>query len=221
MMPAEITGWGAAFGAGLVTSLHCLGMCGPLACTACASGKGRENARLAFIYHGSRVCAYVILGVLAALIGRRLSDALLVGVTQWAVWIWVPFFVLVFLGWDRRLPFSLPAGLGHSLGSVSTRLNGLPRAAGMGFFTFLLPCLPLYWVIATAGLSGSPWRGGAIMAFFGLGTIPLLLVAHTPFSLTSRCFPLGARDWVRRGLAAMALFVLVLRGTASVGVCCR
>ena len=32
----EITGPMAALMAGLVTSLHCAGMCGPLACAACA-----------------------------------------------------------------------------------------------------------------------------------------------------------------------------------------
>ena len=221
IIPWEVTGLGAAFGAGLITSLHCLGMCGPLACTACSSGQERENLRLAGIYHGSRVCAYIMLGAFAALVGRRLSDAFFEGATRWTVWIWIPFFLFVFLGWDRRFPFSLPARRGAWLRSLPSRFRGFSRATAMGFFTFLLPCLPLYWVLATAALSGSAWQGGAVMGAFGIGTIPLLFLAHTPFSLNSKLFSPVGREWIRRALAAAALVILVFRGTASLGACCH
>jgi len=40
---AGITGPGTAFIAGLVTSLHCAGMCGPLACALMSSASGKDT----------------------------------------------------------------------------------------------------------------------------------------------------------------------------------
>jgi sulfite exporter TauE/SafE len=55
----------AAVGAGLATSLHCIGMCGPLACAL----KVRPLE-----YHGSRLISYTITGGLAGAIGDPLVD---------------------------------------------------------------------------------------------------------------------------------------------------
>ncbi|MBC8009081.1 MAG: sulfite exporter TauE/SafE family protein, partial [Burkholderiales bacterium] len=64
----------AAFVAGLVTSLHCAGMCGPLACllggTSSASAKASADAStVQSVYHGARLLGYATLGAAAAGLG--------------------------------------------------------------------------------------------------------------------------------------------------------
>ena len=53
----------------------------------------------------------------------------------------------------------------------------LPRALGLGLLWGWLPCGLVYGILATALLSGDALDGAAIMAAFGLGTIPNLLLA--------------------------------------------
>lgn len=220
MVAAEITGPVAALAAGLITSLHCAGMCGPLACAACARGGGRGSLGATFVYHGSRVVSYALVGVAAGLVGRRLSDALLGGATSWMAWLFVLFFLAVVVGLDKHIRVPLPKGAMAWMGSASARCGARGRAGVLGFFTPLLPCAPLYLVVAAAALSGSALSGGSIMAAFALGTVPLLLVLQSQF------FRLGARwspsvmDYLRRGLALAAVVLLLVRGTyAGSGGC--
>ena len=64
----------AAFLAGLVTSLHCVGMCGPLSCSWALGKAGTPAAGHSFLintslYHGSRLVSYGLIGMIAGLIG--------------------------------------------------------------------------------------------------------------------------------------------------------
>lgn len=52
-------------------------------------------------------------------------------------------------------------------------------ALGVGMLNGLLPCGLVYAAIAGAIGTGSAWQGGAFMALFGLGTLPLLLILMT------------------------------------------
>lgn len=220
MLAAEITGPAAALLAGVITSLHCVGMCGPLACAACVKGESRGSMTATFVYHGTRMISYALVGVAAGLIGRRLSDALLGGATTWMTWLFVLFFLLVVLGLDKRLRVPMPKGTMAWLGGVSSRCGVKARAGVLGFFTPLLPCAPLYLVVVAAALSGSAWSGGAIMAAFAVGTMPLLLVLQSQlFSLGTRWSP-ATMDYVRRGLALASVVLLLMRGTYSASTGC-
>lgn len=65
---AAVNSPAAAFVAGLVTSLHCAGMCGPLACTLKpAPGDRRDAATIATVYQLSRLVGYAALGGLVRL----------------------------------------------------------------------------------------------------------------------------------------------------------
>lgn len=213
MVAADITGPVAALTAGLITSLHCVGMCGPLACTACSRNGGQGSVSASFVYHGTRLFSYALVGLAAGLAGRRLSDALLGGATSWMSWLFVIFFLAVVVGLDKRLRIPIPKSTMAWLGATSVRCGVRGRAGVLGFFTPLLPCAPLYLVVVAAALSGSAWSGSSIMASFAVGTVPLLLVLQSQF------FRLGARwspvtmDYVRRGLALVAVGLLLMRGT--------
>ena len=218
---ADITGPLAALLAGLITSLHCVGMCGPLACSACSRPGGKGSIRATFIYHGSRLVSYSLVGLAAGLVGRRLSDTLLSGGTRWMTWIFILFFLAVVVGLDKKIRFPAPKNALAWMGATSARCGVNGRAGVLGFFTPLLPCAPLYLVVAAAALSGSAWGGASIMAAFAIGTVPLLFVLQMQFfRLGARWSPLSM-DYVRRGLALASVLLLLVRGTysASTGGC--
>ncbi len=68
---AAVNSPGAAFVAGLVTSLHCAGMCGPLACALMPARAGDADPHtVASVYHLSRLAGYTALGDASRLCSR-------------------------------------------------------------------------------------------------------------------------------------------------------
>lgn len=214
---AGISGPGTAFVAGLVTSLHCVGMCGPLACAVMPAAHDRADAQtVSTVYHLSRLAGYGALGALAGGIGRLPLAWLSDDVVRYLPWLLVLFFIAVAIRFDQRLP-RLPV-LGRLYGWVATRLRGRSRtssAAALGFATPLLPCGPLYFLFSLALLSGSALRGAETLLAFGLGTVPLLWLAQTNFHwIRAKLGPL----WLSRAqtifaLAVAAILIWRLRGT--------
>jgi len=218
MNPA-VSGPVAALVAGLLTSLHCVGMCGPLACAACARPGGPGSLSAAAAYHACRLLSYTVVGFLAGLIGRAVSDALLGGTARWLTWAFVVFFVLVATGLDKRLTLPLA---GRWMSACLGTGDAAPlRAAVLGLLTPFIPCGPLYLIVAAAALSGSAASGAIVLLAFGAGTVPLV------FALQSQFFRVGARfspltlDRVRRALAAASVALLVYRGMGNPAFLCR
>ena len=214
---ASINSPAAAFVAGLITSLHCVGMCGPLACGLMPARGDRTDPRtVSTTYHLSRLSGYMLLGALAGGLGRIPLTWITGSSLRWLPWLVVLYFVAMELRWDRWLP--KPAILGRFSLRLSAWIRGRSRvqaAAALGFLTPLLPCGSLYFLLALAVLSGSALRGIEFMLAFGLGTVPLLWLAQIQSSwIRSRLSPRGLTR-VRLGLALAAALVISwrLRGT--------
>lgn len=208
---AAINSPSAAFVAGLVTSLHCAGMCGPLACSLMPVKGDRSDARtVSTVYHLSRLTGYAVLGAVAGGLGRAPLTWISQSALRWLPWVMVLFFVALALRWDRHLP-KLAA-----LGRLTFRLQGWLRgrsrtqaAAALGFATPLLPCGPLYFLVTLALLSGSALRGVEFMLAFGLGTVPLLWLAQSQFHwVRVKLSPL----WLGRARITLALATAVVIG---------
>ncbi len=218
---AGITGPGSALLAGLITSLHCAGMCGPLACSLMPARRDEADPRtVASVYHLTRLAGYAALGALVGGVGRLPLSFIGEGAMRYLPWVLVLFFVAVAVRFDRRLP-RLPL-LGRAYAAVTARLRGgsrLRAAALLGVATPLLPCGPLYFVLSLALLSGSAHRGAETLLAFGLGTVPLLWLAQVNFHLIRvRLGPV----WLGRiqtvlALAVAAILVWRLRGTLGLG----
>jgi len=214
---AAINSPAAAFVAGLVTSLHCAAMCGPLSCTLLPRGGASSDAHtVSTVYHVSRLAGYATLGALAGGLGRAPLLWLSQPALRWLPWALVLLFVAIALRWDRYLP-KIPA-LGRLTWKLQTWLRGRSRvqaAAAIGLATPLLPCGPLYFIVALALLSGSAQHGIQVMLAFGLGTVPLLWLAQTQFSwVRQKLTPV----WLGRLRVTLALTVAAtiswrLRGT--------
>ena len=192
---AAVNSLSAAFIAGLVTSLHCAGMCGPLACSLMPVRGDRSDAQtVSTVYHGSRLASYALVGAIAGGMGRAPLTWISQSAWRWLPWVLVLLFVALALRWDRHLPKL--AALSRFTWKLQVWLRGRSRveaAAALGFSTPLLPCGPLYFLVALALLSGSATRGIEVMLAFGLGTVPLLWLAQSQF------------HWVRRKLSPLWL----------------
>ncbi len=201
---AAINSPAAAFVAGLVTSLHCAGMCGPLACSLMPVRGDRSDAQtVSTVYHVMRLTGYAILGALAGGVGQAPLTWVSQSALRWLPWVLVLFFVALALRWDRYLPKL--AALGRFTWKLQSWMRGRSRveaAAALGLATPLLPCGPLYFLVTLALLSGSALRGTEFMLAFGLGTVPLLWLAQSQFHwVRQKLSPL----WLNRTRAALAL----------------
>jgi sulfite exporter TauE/SafE len=218
---AGITGPGTAFVAGLVTSLHCVGMCGPLACSLMPARAGESDPNtVASVYHLTRLVGYTGLGALAGGIGRVPLDWLGADVLRYLPWLLVFFFLVLAFRLDQHLP-RLPL-LGRAYGWLTMKLRGGSRvraAAALGIATPLLPCGPFYFLLSLALLSGSALQGAETLLAFGLGTVPLLWLAQANYHLIRvRLGPVWlARAQRTLALAVAALLVWRLRGTLGFG----
>jgi sulfite exporter TauE/SafE len=199
----------AAFLAGLVTSLHCAGMCGPLACALMPVRGDRSDPQVvSTVYHMSRLAAYGALGAVAGGLGGQPLAFVSHSALRWLPWILVLFFLGLAFRWDRWMP--KPASLGRLAFRLRGWLQGRSRtsaACALGLATPLLPCGPLYFLLALALVSGSALRGAEFMLAFGLGTVPLLWLAQSQFQwLRARLSPL----WLGRLRIALALSVALV-----------
>jgi sulfite exporter TauE/SafE len=217
---AAINSPAAAFVAGLVTSLHCAGMCGPLACSLMPVRGDRSDAQtVSTAYHVSRLIGYCALGALAGGLGQAPLTWVSQSALRWLPWVFVLFFLALALRWDRYLPKI--AALGRITWKLQAWMRGRSRvqaAVALGFATPLLPCGPLYFLVALALLSGSALRGVEFMLAFGLGTVQLLWLAQTQFHwVRQKLSPL----WLGRmriGLALTTALVIGWRLRATLGL---
>jgi len=211
-----ITGAWPAFLAGAVTSLHCAGMCGPLACYLSPKpGSATTFANVAALYQLGRLLSYTLIGAIAGALGMVALgwvDIYQHSLSRFLPWLMVLFFLLVALRLDKLIP--QPAGWSRAIARVQIKAQRLPRPmAGLlvGIFTPLLPCAPLYAVFGLALMTQSPARGAEFLLLFGLGTLPLLWLVQAAFSRWQGSISPLLVSRIQRGLALVIALVLGLR----------
>ncbi|MFP4540177.1 MAG: sulfite exporter TauE/SafE family protein [Opitutales bacterium] len=205
-----------AFIAGLVTSLHCAAMCGPIALLlAPRPGERTSFLTVTALYQGTRLLAITLGGALAGGLGMLVLDWTQLyqsSLAHYLPWLLVFFFLLLALRLDRLLPNS--SAIGGLWGRMTKRFFKLPRpVAGVaaGLFTPFLPCGPLYLVFGLALVSQSPVRGAEFLLAFGLGTLPLLWLAQQQFHFWQRRVPPQLIDRIQRGVALAAAIIIAVR----------
>lgn len=199
--------------AGAVTSVHCVGMCGPMACSI-GNLQGGETRRLLGMtaYHGGRLVSYSIVGALCGLLGQQPLQWFFDSPAVLLPWVLVLAFLLVATGLHKRLP--QPAFLTRLLAPIRSRAWRLSATRGgfaLGFMTPLLPCAPLYLLFGVSLVSGSALRGAELAAAFALGTIPLLWVTQQSFGSIRRKLSPLALARLQRGLALTAALIIAWR----------
>ena len=203
----------AALIAGLATSLHCAGMCGPIACGLGTLAKSEgERLTAASLYHGGRLFSYGLIGMLCGALGQQPLKWFFDSPAVLLPWAMVILLLLMGLGLDKKIP--RPAILNKLTFRARLSAGKMPAygsAATMGLLTPLLPCGPLYLIFGAALLSGSAAKGAEFMLAFGLGTVPLLwLIQHQFHRIRLKLTPLTISR-LRRGLVLSMAILLAWR----------
>ena len=194
---------------GLVGSLHCGVMCGPLVLAVTSTRRSRLSH---LAYHSGRITTYCLIGLLFGTLGSTLA---LAGF-QRGLSIVAGFFILVTLLSAARLRIERAAGkLTTRLRSGFTALlkhQNLSSRFALGALNGLLPCGLVYVAAAGAAATATSISGILYMAMFGLGTVPILSGITLLGSRTSMLRTHGARLLpISLGLVGIAL---ILRGLA-------
>lgn len=204
-----------AIALGLLSSAHCIGMCGPLALAVPAVG-GSNAQRWAgtVVLNGGRVITYMLLGTLFGLFGKGLQ---LAGLQQ-VVSITLGVLILGGLLLPRLFRH---IDLGARAGGLVIRLQGImarqvKRTSWEGlFFTGmlngLLPCGMVYLAAAGALAQVDAWHGALFMGLFGLGTWPALFAIRITGSSLGPQGRNRLRKLVPYAYALMGL-LFILRG---------
>ena len=188
-----------AFTAGLLGSLHCIGMCGGFV-IACG-GKVTDS----FIWHIGRLTTYAFLGALAGVFGSAIpGPSWIVGVVSSLM---IVYFAAALAGLVPEPEVMIP-GLKKATTSLAKN-TGFAARYGFGMANGFLPCGLVYAALAIPVAIANPAWGALAMVAFGVGTAPALSAVA-----------LGLRKvamrnlWVRRGLAAGIL----MAGLWSIGM---
>ena len=206
-----------AFLLGLVGSLHCAGMCGPLALALPATGNSTPAYVLGRVaYNAGRIITYCLLGIVFGLVGWTL---LLAGLQRW-VSIALGVALLLGLFASRRLALARPVTsvvnqLKASM-SVLLRRRSLAGLAVLGLLNGLLPCGLVYVACAGAAATGGVLAGASYMAAFGVGTVPMMLA----ISLSGNLVPTSLRLKLVKTIPVCVFLLaslLILRGM-SLGI---
>lgn len=212
MLPVELTA-PALFVAGATTSLHCALMCGAINAAQARSHGPLPLRDALLLVHGGRVLGYALLGALAGALGARLSLWLPATETGLALQV-LAALALVAAGIQQL------RGLRHRAHVAGCqphlrRLGGVPpraRLFAQGLAWALMPCGILYTILLLAALTTSPLSGFALLAAFGMGTVPLMGVSGGLFGLATR--PQDTRA-LRYGAGAALILIGVGVGAAA------
>ncbi len=164
--------YGLIFAVGLITGLHCAGMCGGVLLSVMPAGVSgfARLARPVLLYNLGRVLSYTLAGILLGGLGAVFA---LSGPIKLAIMIASAVF-MVLMGLNMAGVPVLRGLMLHVPASWRLRLQGCGPLS-FGLVTGLFPCGPLQIVQLYAMSTGSAFAGGSAMLVFALGTIPAML----------------------------------------------
>lgn len=166
---------------GLISSLHCIGMCGPIAMMLPVDHKNPSKKALQILtYHFGRLTAYGLLGLAFGLLGKGLFIAgfqqnisIIVGILMIVVAI-VPEKIFARYNFSKPI-YKVISTIKISLGNQFKRKT-FDALFSIGFLNGLLPCGLVYAALFGAIAMQNEVLGIAYMLLYGIGTIPLMSV---------------------------------------------
>jgi len=194
LVPSQLAdskmGYGMLFVIGLITSIHCISMCGGINLSQSIPREdeaAKAKSRFAtfwppFLYNLGRVISYTAVGFVLGFVGLLLGSGtevglsvLLQGVLKLIAGVFMVILGIVMLGLFpqlRKLVPRMPKFLARKTTGEKKRRKG-PLIVGLlnGF----MPCGPLQSIQIVALASGSPLVGAISMFLFSVGTVPLML----------------------------------------------
>jgi sulfite exporter TauE/SafE len=193
---------------GLLTSVHCVAMCGGINLSQCISGAGGQGRFSGFWpsikYNLGRVVSYTVIGGIVGALGSVVQfSGTARGIMQLMAGVFMVFMGLSLSGLVpalARFTPHLPKALGIKIAKEKKRGNS---PLYVGLLNGLMPCGPLQAMQLYALSTGSLWGGALSMLLFSLGTVPLMFLLGALSSILSRKF-------TRYMVTAGAVLVLVM-----------
>ena len=169
---------GPAFVMGLAGSLHCIGMCGPLALSLPVSHDSNfSRISGGLIYNSGRILSYTSMGLIFGSFGNLIIAA------KWqsSLSIGLGIMILLYLLFPKKyFHFSTATAVAKPFMLLRRQLGKLFQSKKLGSSLFIgilngfLPCGLVYLALTSSIISASPVNGGMFMLFFGLGTFPMM-----------------------------------------------
>lgn len=215
LVPSQLAetnmGYGMMFVIGLITSVHCVAMCGGINLSQCIPQNGtiKEGSRFsslrpAFLYNLGRVISYTIVGFIVGALGSAITFS---NTAQGGLKLVAGVFMVIMginmLGifpWLRRLNPRMPKIFANKINAekVKSRSSFI-----VGMLNGLMPCGPLQAMQIYALSTGSPIAGALSMFLFSLGTVPLMFGLGVLSTVLSKKF-------TKKVMTVGAVFVVVL-----------
>ena len=184
-------GFGMLFVIGLMTSVHCIAMCGGINVSQCLSENKKFSGLYPVMYNLGRVVSYTVIGFVLGFAGMLFGTGENLGVSsiiQGLIKSFAGIYMVImgvnmlgFVPQIKRLNFHLP----NFIGKFRVK-NSQPFVVGLlnGF----MPCGPLQSIQLVALATGNPFTGGLSMFAFSLGTVPLMLGLGSLVSVLGKRF---------------------------------
>ena len=168
-----------AFLFGLISSFHCIGMCGPIAMMLPVDHKNPSKKALQILtYHLGRLTAYGSLGLIFGILGRgfylaglQQTISITVGILMILIVV-IPEKIFAKYNFSRPI-YQLISKVKTALGSQFKRKSA-DALFTIGFLNGLLPCGLVYAALFGAIAMQNVTLSISYMLLYGLGTIPMM-----------------------------------------------
>jgi sulfite exporter TauE/SafE len=197
---------------GLLGSLHCISMCGPLVFLMGFKGKSGNALKNALIYHGARILVYSLMG---AIVGGLMYSLNWYGFTQIASWVMGSIFLLVGLAFVLKIKFLLQPVIQFSSKwtSLFNQKSTWKKYLLAGTLNGLLPCGLVYVALSSSTLTHNYTEGALTMFVFGLGTLPSLLFGSVCSNWVKNKISFIKNTWLISFSYVLIGLLLILRGS--------
>ena len=166
----------AAFFIGAVGSIHCIGMCGPIALSLPVVSNNHASRFVStFFYNAGRIITYATLGALFGAIGltfKLFGFQQLLSIGLGILILFFIFFPKNYFARENVLTIGLNK-MRFLLGNLFLKKN-YRSVFSIGLLNGFLPCGLVYIAIAGATATASALNSSLFMVAFGLGTLPLM-----------------------------------------------
>ena len=182
--------YGMLFIVGLLTSVHCIAMCGGIHLSQCIPSRNAENTSSSRInvimpsvlYNAGRVVSYTAVGFVLGGAGMILTGGsgsgmplLLQGILKITAGLFMVIMGINMLGIFpalRKLQIRFPR---KSVIKINQKKRTEKRPFVVGLLNGFMPCGPMQSMQIIAPGLGNPISGALAMLMFSLGTVPLML----------------------------------------------
>jgi sulfite exporter TauE/SafE len=168
-----------AFFFGLISSFHCIGMCGPIAMMLPVDRSNQAKKTVQIItYHIGRLSAYAAIGLVFGLLGKGLY---LAGMQQkLSIFIGVAMIVIILIPEKVFAKYNFSKPVFKLISKIKTTLGrqfknkSYKSLFTIGLLNGFLPCGMVYVALFGAIAMQSESLGVLYMILFGLGTVPMM-----------------------------------------------